>query len=131
MTNKYLKEKSFAARILINAFVLWFAIWIYNPGYIDSLQGGFINKAFVFIIASLFFSLVNAIIRPILVFLSIPALLLTFGLFSIVINGLVVYFTLALTPGLAMPLGGAIITAILMSLINFLITKFLITKENK
>lgn len=131
MTNKYLKEKSFAARILINAFVLWFAIWIYNPGYIASLQGGFINKAFVFIIASLFFSLVNAIIRPILVFLSIPALLLTFGLFSIVINGLVVYFTLALTPGLAMPLGGAIITAILMSLINFLITKFLITKENK
>ena len=44
------------------------------------------------LVAALVLGLVNAIIRPVLIFLTLPATLLTLGLFIFVINGLLFWF---------------------------------------
>lgn len=56
------------------------------------VQGGI----WVLIIASLVFGIVNALLRPIIVILSLPAIVLTLGFFSLVINALLLYLTSAI-----------------------------------
>lgn len=48
------------------------------------------------IIASLIFGLVNSLLRPILVILSLPAIILTMGFFSLIINAFLLYITSAI-----------------------------------
>ena len=45
----------------------------------------------VLLIAALVLSVINAFVKPFIVILSLPALLITLGIFSIVINGFMVY----------------------------------------
>ncbi len=55
------------------------------------------SKGFgVIAIASLIFGIVNALLRPALVILSLPAIVWTFGLFSLIINTLLLYITSAI-----------------------------------
>ena len=56
----------------------------------------FTGNAGQFIVLALIFGLVNAVIRPILKFLSCPLVLLTLGLFVLIINALMLYITQAL-----------------------------------
>jgi len=51
------------------------------------------------LIAALVLGLVNTIIRPILVLLTLPVTLLTLGLFILVINGLLFWFVGSFVPG--------------------------------
>lgn len=58
------------------------------------LLGGSINyndELTVIVIAGLVLALINIVIKPILIIFSLPALLITLGLFMIIINGLTVY----------------------------------------
>jgi len=49
--------------------------------------------------AAIILGIANAVVRPILQFLSIPLTLLTFGLFYFVVNGAMVMLTSGLVPG--------------------------------
>jgi putative membrane protein len=69
---------------LINAVAL-IAVTYLLPGIVVS---SFITA----LIAALVLGLVNAVIRPILILLTLPATLLTLGLFIFVINGLLFWF---------------------------------------
>ncbi len=51
------------------------------------------------LIAGLVFGLFNLIVRPIALFLSLPALILTLGLFYFVLNGLLLWLAAAVVPG--------------------------------
>ncbi len=78
------------------------------------------------IIAGLILAIVNAVIKPIVVILSLPAILFSLGLFMIVINGLMVllvswlYSSLEVTNFLAAMLAGMVI-----GLVNYLVTTIL------
>ena len=74
-----------------------------------------------FLLAGLIFSAVNAIIKPIITVLSIPFVLVTMGLFTVVINGLMVWITIAVAPNIHMSFGWAIISSLILSLINYLL----------
>lgn len=50
------------------------------------------EKALDLFVASLLLGILNAVIRPILMFLTLPLLIFTLGLFTLVINGLLLYF---------------------------------------
>ena len=70
--------------------------------------------------------LVNAVLKPILTLLSFPAILLTLGLFMVVINGLTLWLASAITPGIQVAgfwaaVGGGIVISIATWLINGLI----------
>jgi putative membrane protein len=54
------------------------------------------DKLRVLVIASLVFGLVNALIRPVAIILSLPAIILTLGLFTLVINTAMLYITSAI-----------------------------------
>jgi putative membrane protein len=76
----------FLLRLLINALALWVAIRIV-PG-ID-YQGHWLSLLAV----ALVFGVLNASVRPILKLLTLPLLLLTLGLFTFVINALMLMLT--------------------------------------
>jgi putative membrane protein len=83
----------FIIRLLITAAALWAAVMLV-PG-ID-YTGPWLNLLLV----ALVFGLVNALVRPILVYLSCPIIVLTLGLFMLVLNGLMLWLTGALSGAL-------------------------------
>ena len=68
----------FILRGLIAALGLWAAT--------EMLDGFVINSATTLVLAGLLLGVVNAIVRPFALLLSLPALVLTLGLFLLVIN---------------------------------------------
>jgi putative membrane protein len=113
---------AFILRWILNSIGLWIAVRIFGTGYSDAeLVTGF----GVFLFAGLIFSLINTILRPIVIILSLPAILLTLGLFTIVVNGLMVYVSLILAPGLHMTFWNSILTGIVLSLINYIVSSAL------
>jgi putative membrane protein len=109
----------FLVRWALNTVGLWVAFRLLGTGYDDKdIAAGFWG----FTLAGLIFSLANTLLKPLFVIVSLPAILLTLGLFTIVINGVLVYITLQLAPGLAMSFGNSIITGIILSLVNYIVS---------
>lgn len=111
----------FIVRWILNSIGLWIAVRIFGTGYDADLTA----NAWVFLGAGLIFSVINSILRPIVIILSLPAILLTLGLFTIVVNGLMVYVSLKLSPGLSMTFWNSILTGIVLSLVNYIVSSAL------
>jgi putative membrane protein len=99
----------FILRGVIAALGLWAAS--------EMFDGIDINSAMTLIIAGLLLGVVNAIVRPIAVVLSLPALLLTVGLFLLVINAAMLGLVALLLPGFKIDgfwpaVGGAIVVSL-------------------
>lgn len=75
---------------------------------------------FHFLWAGIILGLVNLMIRPLLIILTIPLNLLTLGIFTLVINTWMVMLTSWLLPGFVVPgFGSAFLVSILVSLANW------------
>ena len=109
----------FLLRWGLNSFSLWVAVRIFGGGYEHAGTAGVFSE---FLLAGLVFSIINSVLRPIAVILSLPAILLTLGLFVLVVNGLMVYISLLITPGISMTFIESILTGILLSLINYIVS---------
>lgn len=72
------------------------------------------------IIAALVMGVVNALVRPILLLLSLPINLLTLGLFTLVVNALMLMLVASLTALNVDGFGGAFVGAILLTILNWL-----------
>lgn len=112
---------TFVIRWVLNSFGLWIAVRIFGTGYSDQIA----NSASVFLVAGLIFSIVNAILKPIVIILSLPAILLTLGLFTVIVNGFMVYISLRLAPGLHMTFINSILTGLVLSLVNYIVSSAL------
>jgi len=113
---------TFVIRWILNSFGLWIAVRVLGTGYSDAQVTA---SAWVFLLAGLVFSLVNAVLRPAFIILSLPAILLTLGLFTFIVNGLMVYISLKITPDINMTLWNSILTGLLLSLINYIVSSML------
>lgn len=112
----------FLFRWFLNAFGLWLFVKLFGTGF----SGAEIDANFpIFLIAGLIFSFVNAILKPLIIILSLPAILLTLGLFMVIVNGVMVYVSLKLAPGVSMTFGYSILTGIVLSLINYIVSSAL------
>lgn len=109
----------FLIRWPLNSLGLWIAVRLLGTGYSDAQVDASIG---VFLLAGLIFSIVNSILKPIVVILSLPAILLTLGLFILMVNGVMVYISLQLTPGLEMSFGNSILTGMILALINYIVS---------
>jgi len=78
--------RNFLIRLFVNALALAAAAWLL-PGI--SMTGDF----FGVLLVALVFGLLNAILKPILLFFSIPLLILTLGLFALVVNAVLLLIT--------------------------------------
>jgi putative membrane protein len=112
----------FTVRWLLNSFGLWIAVRLLGTGYTDSQVDAGVA---IFLTAGLVFSVLNSVLRPMVVILALPAILLTLGLFMIVVNGLMVYIALKLAPGLGMTFINSILTGMILSLVNYIVTSAL------
>ena len=75
----------------------------------------------VLLIASLIFAIVNSLIRPLVVIISLPAIVLTLGLFTLVVNAAMLYLTSHLYPALQLRSVWATIgTVIIVWLVNYI-----------
>ncbi len=112
----------FLIRWLLNSFGLWVAVRLLGSGYSDAHIEASVAG---FLLAGLIFSIINTILRPIIVILSLPAILLTLGLFMLVVNGIMVYVSLKLAPGFHMTFVNSILTGMILSLINYIVSSLL------
>lgn len=109
----------FIIRWILNSFGLWVAVRIFGTGYVDTPLA---NDVWLYLFAGLIFSIMNSVIRPIMIILSLPAILLTLGLFTVVVNGLMVYWSLLLAPGLHMTFWNSVLTGLVLSLVNYIVS---------
>jgi putative membrane protein len=81
----------FIIRLLINVIFLLIAPLLFS--------GVSISGSWAAVMTALFLGLVNAIIRPVLIILTLPINILTLGLFTLVINGLLVLLVSSVVKG--------------------------------
>jgi putative membrane protein len=85
----------FLVRLLVNAAALWVATQIV-PGV--SFDGGVLP----FLGVALVFGVINATLRPVTKVLTFPLILVTLGLFALVVNGLMLWLTSSLSSSLGL-----------------------------
>ena len=120
---------SFLARLLINAAALWAAVQL-----VPSVS--FTGRPLHLIAVALVFGIVNAIIRPLLLLLSFPLLVVTLGLFMFVLNGFLLWLTSAVSGalGLGFQVQGvvpAILGALVVTIVSLILTIFLGRKSTR
>jgi putative membrane protein len=110
-------------RWLINAIALWVAVQIV-PGLTHT------GTALSLLLIALIFGLVNALVRPLMLLLTCPLIVLTLGLFTLVINALMLWLTTWLSSvfdlglqvdGFWPTFWGALVISLVSAVINLLI----------
>lgn len=124
-----MKQQGFAVRFIARWLVCSLGLWV-AAGLLGAsrLQLGDSTTTTwrAALIAGLILAIVNMALKPLLIFLSIPALILTLGLFLLIVNG----FMVMLVSWLYDPLhvnnfGVAIVAGIIVGLVNYLVTRVL------
>lgn len=107
---------------MLNGILFIWAITTVGLGIVTLLLPGVRAKSIgIFLVAALILGLVNAFIRPVLWLLTMPLTVLTFGLFALVINALMIMLTSALVKGFEVDgFGSALLAALIMALLGLL-----------
>ncbi|MBO0919680.1 phage holin family protein [Cellulomonas sp. zg-ZUI222] len=116
----------FVVRVLINGVAIWLATLIL-PGLV--IVGGETTTQTVGIIlaVALVFGIVNAIVKPVVALLSLPLYILTLGLFTLVVNALMLLLTEWITEQTSWGLrindfGTAVLGALIISVVSFVLS---------
>lgn len=109
------KRDRFWAKVLINSVAILITA--------ELVRGIVLNGIMEALFAAFIFGMVNSVIRPFFVILSLPFTVITLGLFTFVINGLMLLLTAGLMPGFAISgfwsaVWGSILISIFSSLIS-------------
>jgi putative membrane protein len=110
----------FIVRVLVNAATIALAAAL--------IPGIHLDGALPALLAGVVLGLVNGLVRPLLVILTLPLTLLTLGLFLLVLNGLCLAMTAWLVPGFDIDgLLSAVLGALLVSVVSWALTAFVRT----
>ena len=106
----------FLARTAITAFAFWCA---------DALLDGLsFSGPFSLFLAAIVFGVVNALVRPVLLLLSLPFTIVTLGFFVLVVNAAMLGLTSALIPGMKIDgFGAAFWGALIVSIVSWLVNR--------
>jgi putative membrane protein len=103
---------------LIHTIVVGIAVWVAT----QVVSGVSYSGPVPLLIMALVLGLVNAIVRPILVLLTLPLTIVTLGLFYFVINGVAFALAAAVVPGFDVAgLWPAILAGLVVSIVSWLI----------
>ena len=123
----------FFLRVIINAVAIWLATLVL-PG-LDVVGGDdTTTTVLVFLVVALVFGLVNAVVKPLVAILSLPLYILTLGLFTIVVNALMLLLTGWLSErtdyGLRIDnFGTAVLGALIISVVSLVLNVVLRAKK--
>lgn len=107
---------AFLLRWITASFGLWLAVQLFGTG-----EGtpSIAAESSVFLLAGLVLSAVNVFIKPFITLISLPFTVMTLGLFTLIVNGLMVYLALWLTPGIMITFWSAVLAGIVIGIANF------------
>jgi putative membrane protein len=119
----------FLMRMVVTAIALWAATRLVSG---ITFQGNWLGLAGV----ALLFGVLNSFVRPVLTFLAFPLLILTLGLFTFVLNAVMLLLTSALASkfGIDFHVAGfraAFWGAIVVGIVSFLLSMFLPDEERE
>jgi putative membrane protein len=123
----------FLLRVIINAVAIWLATLVL-PG-LDVVGGDdTTTTVLVFLVVALVFGLVNAVVKPLVAILSLPLYILTLGLFTIVVNALMLLLTAWLSESTEYGLridnfGTAVLGALIISVVSLVLNVVLRAKK--
>lgn len=105
----------FILRVIVNAAALWLAALIGIISYGDSVKN--------LCIAAVILGLLNAALKPLLVIFTLPAIILTLGLFTVLINGFIVVVASWVYGSFEVSsFWAAMLVGILIGLLNYIVT---------
>jgi len=104
-------------RWALNALALWLTVTIVPSVSMSSTGLG------ALLLSALVLGLVNAIVRPVMILLTLPLTVVTLGLFLLVVNGLALGVVAALTPVQLSGAWGAIWGALVLTVISALLSR--------
>lgn len=108
----------FVIRWVVSTAAVAVATWLLNP-HIRIEGADYLSTV---ILVGLVLGLLNALLRPIIIFLTLPATLITFGLFLIVINAGMLWLTDMLVPAFVIEsFGWALLGALLISIVSMIL----------
>lgn len=117
---------AFVLRVVFNGIAIWLATVIV-PG-IDVVGAGTTEREIgILLLIGLVFGLVNAVVKPIVAMVSIPLYVLTLGLFTLVVNALMLMLTAWVTEHASWGLridnfGTAVLGALVVSVVSFVLS---------
>lgn len=120
--------KNFLLKVLINAGALFLAVWLLRPHIVMQ------NDAwYAYIVLGAIFGLVNVLIRPVIMFVSCPLIVLTLGLATLLVNTLMFlfagWFGTVLDFGFTIPQQQflyAFLGALIVSVISFILNRIFV-----
>ena len=114
----------FLARLVLNGLAIVVAAWL--------LPGIHIPSTFAALLAGVILGFVNAIVRPVLFFLTLPLTLLTLGLFIFVVNALCFALTAWLVPGFTIDgFLWALVGALLVSVVSWILNGLVVGRKER
>src|SRR5204862_5681845 len=114
----------FLARLVLNGVAIVIAAWL--------LPGLHIAGPFAALVAGVILGFVNAIVRPLLFFLTLPLTLMTLGLFIFVLNAICFGLTAWLVPGFSVDgFWWALLGALLVSIVSWILNGLFVGKRQK
>jgi len=114
-----------STRFLIRWLVCALGLWV-AAGLLGGSQISYDQRIGVIVVSGLLLAIINVIIKPVVVILSLPAILFSLGLFMIVINGLMVLLASQLYGGLRVEsFGSAMLAGMVIGLVNYLVSAIL------
>lgn len=120
---------NFVIRLVVNAAALWLAArFITGISYAGGWQG--------LVIVAIVFGIINAFVRPVLSFLSMPIQFVTLGLFTLVLNAFMLILTSRVAGSLGVPFVvtgfvPAVFGAILVSIVSMVLSSLLTDEKGE
>lgn len=103
-------------KLLLNAIAFYVVAYLVPGVHIVGWQA--------LIIVSIVWGILSMVLKPILIILTLPINILTLGLFTIVINGLLLYLTSRIVPGFSVDsLQTAILASVVLGLVNWFLQR--------
>lgn len=122
---------SATGRFLLRWFVCGLGLWI-AAAILGSSRLTLENSLGVLAISGLLLAILNTVIKPFVVILSLPAILFSLGLFMVIINGFMVFIASWLYGPLQVKnFGAAILAGMIIGLVNFLVTTILDSHQER
>lgn len=109
----------FCIRWFVTAVAVFVAAWVV-PGITYSSFTGLA-------LASLLLGMINALVRPVLLILCLPLILVTMGLFILILNALLLWFVAGILPGSQFQVAGfwaAFWGALVISVVSWVLSSF-------
>ncbi len=100
--------------LLINGLAVLIAAYV--------IPGVKVENYFTAIVVAIFIAIVNTFLKPILIILTLPINIITLGLFTFVINAVLILLVARIVPGFVVPtFTAALLFALVLSLVGFIL----------